>query len=394
MRALTWQGIEDVRVEEVPDPTIQEPTDAIIRVTSTAICGSDLHLYKVLAPYLTPGDVLGHEFLGVVEKVGSGVGNLTVGDRVVVPFGIACGHCFMCDRGLFAQCETTQNVEMDKGASLFGYTKMYGQVPGGQAERVRVPHADFGPVKLPDTLSDERFLYLSDILPTAWQGVQWANVPEGGSLAVFGLGPVGQLAVRSAKHLGIERVFAIDLVPERLALAQQWGAEVIDTSAVKDAAATLKEMTDGRGPDSVLDAVGMEAHGNPVAEQVIGLASRLPKPVAKAAIERVGIDRLSALHTAIEAVRRGGTLSISGVYGGSADPMPLMTMFDKGLTVRMGQCHVRQWTDELFTLLNQSEDVLGLESLATHRVPLEQAPEMYRIFQEKQDGCLKVVLTP
>ena len=394
MRALTWQGIEDVRVEDVPDPQLQEPHDAVVRVTSTAICGSDLHLYKVLAPYLKPGDVLGHEFMGVVEEVGSAVSNLAVGDRVVVPFNISCGHCWMCDRGLFAQCETTQNREQGKGASLFGYTSLYGAVPGGQAERVRVPHADFGPVKLPSELPDERFLYLSDILPTAWQGVQFADVPEGGSLAVIGLGPVGLLAVRSARRLGIENVIGVDLLPDRLARAEASGAQTVDLTQVDDVGDAIRDLTEGRGADGVLEAVGMEAHGNPVAEKVIGAASHLPKPVAQAAIERVGIDRLEALYTAFEAARRGGTVSISGVYGGTADPLPMMDLFDKGLTLRMGQCHVRRWTDELFDLVSRDEDVLELETLATHRVTLEQAPEMYSVFQRKEDGCFKVVLTP
>ncbi|NLT30463.1 MAG: glutathione-dependent formaldehyde dehydrogenase [Propionibacterium sp.] len=394
MRALTWHGIEDVRVTEVPDPVLVDPTDAIVRVTSTAICGSDLHLYGVLAPYLEVGDVLGHEFMGVVEEVGPDVQNLTVGDRVVVPFTISCGRCWMCDRGLFAQCETTQVREQGSGASLFGYTSLYGSVPGGQAERVRVPHADFGPVKLPDDLPDERFLYLSDILPTAWQGVAWADVGEGDTLAVLGLGPVGQLAVRAAQHRGITRVLAVDLVDERLEEARQWGAEVIDLREVGDVAQTLRELTEGRGPDGVVDAVGMEAHGNPVSAKVISSAIRLPKPAARAAIEHAGIDRLAAVHTAIDAVRRGGTVSLSGVYGGAIDPMPMMDMFDKGITMRMGQCHVRQWTDELLDLARQPGDVLGLESLATHRVPLSEAPDAYRMFQRKEDGCLKVVLQP
>ncbi|RYB92054.1 glutathione-dependent formaldehyde dehydrogenase [Nocardioides oleivorans] len=394
MKALTWQGLNDVAVKEVPDPRIEQPTDAVVRVTSTAICGSDLHLYGVLAPYLTPGDILGHEFMGIVEEVGSAVSRLAVGDRVVVPFNISCGHCWMCSRGLFAQCETTQNVDQGKGASLFGYTSLYGAVPGGQAERVRVPHADFGPVKVPAEGEDERYLYLSDILPTAWQGVEYADVPEGGSLVVLGLGPVGQLAVRSAKHRGIEHVIAVDLVPERLAAAEASGATTIDLSAVDDVADAVRDLTDGRGADGVLEAVGMEAHGNPIAGAVIGAASRLPKAMARAAIEKVGIDRLDALLTAFEAVRRGGTVSISGVYGGMADPMPMMTMFDKGLTLRMGQCHVKQWTDELLDIVSQDDDVLGLESLATHRAPLEQAPELYRTFRDKADGCLKVVLKP
>src|SRR3954471_19279683 len=391
MRALTWQGIEDVRVEDVPDPEIEDPHDAVVRVTSTAICGSDLHLYRVLAPYLKPGDILGHEFMGIVEEVGPAVGNLEPGDRVVVPFNISCGHCWMCDRGLFAQCETTQNRKQEKGASLFGYTSLYGAVPGGQAEMVRVPHADFGPVKLPKDLPDERFLYLSDILPTAWQGVDYAEVPEGGSLAVIGLGPVGQLAVRSALHRGIPQVIGVDLVPDRLEKARAAGAEVVNLKEVDDVADAIRDLTDGRGTDGVLEAVGMEAHGNPVAERVIAMASRLPGPLARPAIENVGIDRLAALTTAFDAVRRGGPVSISGVYGGSADPMPMMQLFDKGLTLRMGQCHVKRWTDELLDIASGGEDVLGLESLATHRVGLDQAAEMYSVFQKKQDGCLKVV---
>ena len=394
MRALTWHGIEDVRVTEVPDPVIEQTTDAIVRVTSTAICGSDLHLYGTLAPYLQSGDVLGHEFMGIVEQVGSDVATLQPGDRVVVPFNISCGRCWMCQRGLFAQCETTQNVAQGKGASLFGYTSLYGSVPGGQAELVRVPHADFGPIELTSDLPDERFLYLSDILPTAWQAVEYADVNGNDTVAVLGLGPVGQLAVRSALHRGVGRVIAVDLVDDRLDLARSWGAEVVDVRGAGEVADVLKELTAGRGPDAVIDAVGMEAHGNPLSEKVIGAASRLPKPVARAAIEHVGIDRLSALHTAIAAVRRGGTLSISGVYGGMADPMPMMELFDKGLTVRMGQCHVRRWSDDLLDLVSGADDVLGLESLATHHAPLEAAPDLYRTFQEKNDGCLKVVLQP
>ena len=393
MKALTWHGIEDVRVTDVPDPVIADTTDAVVRVTSTAICGSDLHLYRVLAPYLQRGDVLGHEFMGIVEEVGPDVATLAVGDRVVVPFNISCGRCWMCQRGLFAQCETTQNTASGKGASLFGYTSLYGSVPGGQAEYVRVPHADFGPIVIPHELPDERFLYLSDILPTAWQAVDYADVSANDTLAVLGLGPVGQLAVRSARHRGVGRVIGVDLVPDRIEKARAQGAEVIDARDT-DVADALIEMTDGRGPDAVIDAVGMEAHGNPLSERVIGATSRLPKPVARGAVERFGIDRLAALHTAVAAVRRGGTLSISGVYGGSADPMPMMELFDKGLTVRMGQCHVRRWSDELLDIVRAEDDVLGLEGLATHHAGLADAPDLYRVFQEKQDECLKVVLTP
>ncbi|WP_289016956.1 zinc-dependent alcohol dehydrogenase [uncultured Ornithinimicrobium sp.] len=393
MRALTWQGLQDVEVKDVPDPVIEQPTDAVVRVTSTAICGSDLHLYNVLAAYLTPGDILGHEFMGVVEQVGSAVENLQVGDRVVIPFNISCGRCWMCERGLFAQCETTQNYDQAKGANLFGYTSLYGAVPGGQAELVRVPFADFLPIKVDSDLPDERVLYLSDILPTAWQALEYAHVPEGGTLAVLGLGPVGQLAVRSARHKGI-RVVGVDRIPERNELARGFGAEVVDLSSVKDVGDALRELTDGRGPDSVIDAVGMEAHGSPFLGAAVGAAKRLPKPIARKAIETAGVDRLAALHTAIDAVRRGGTVSISGVYGGMADPMPMMQLFDKGVQVRMGQCHVKHWTDELYDLVSGAEDVLDLENLATHRVSLEQAPEMYKTFNDKADGCIKVVLQP
>lgn len=394
MRALTWQGLGDVRVENVPDPVLQDPTDAIVRVTSTAICGSDLHLYGVLGPYLQKDYVMGHEFMGIVEEVGPEVGNLAPGDRVVVPFVIACGHCWMCDRGLYAACETTQVREMGTGAALFGFSSLYGSVPGGQAEMVRVPHADFGPVKLPKDFDDERFLYLSDILPTAWQGVKYANVGEEDTLAVLGLGPVGQLAVRSAKLQGVKRIIAVDRVDERLALAKSWGIETVDMREVDEVSDTLVDMTDGRGPDGVLDAVGMEAHGNPIAEKIVAGAARLPKPLGRKAIETAGIDRLDALHTAIHSVRRAGTVSVSGVYGGMADPMPMMEIFDKGISMRLGQCHVRHWTDELLEIASRPDDVLGLESLATHHVSLEDAPEMYKIFQEKKDGCIKVVLKP
>lgn len=394
MRALTWQGINQVEVCDVPEPSLEQPTDAIVRVTSTAICGSDLHLYGVLAAFLKPGDVLGHEFMGIVEEVGSSVINLQRGDRVVVPFNISCGRCWMCTRGLFAQCETTQNTDQGMGASLFGFTSLYGNVPGGQAELVRVPHADFGPVKITGHHPDERYLYLSDILPTAWQGVQWADVPRGGSLCVIGLGPVGLLAVRAARRLGIEQVIGVDLIPDRLDRARSSGAEVVDLSAVDSVGDAVRALTDGRGADGALDAVGMEAHGNPVAETIVKGAARLPAGVGRPIIERVGIDRLAALTSAIDAVRRGGTVSVSGVYGGATDPLPLLTMFDKGLQLRMGQCHVKRWTPELLELVEGSDDVLGLESLATHHAPLEQAPEMYRMFRDKRDGCHKVVLTP
>ena len=393
MKALTWQGTEKVSVEEVPDPRIEQPTDAIIRVTSTAICGSDLHLYKVLGPFLHPGDVLGHETMGVVEEVGPEAGDLKVGDRVVIPFNISCGHCWMCSRGLFAQCETTQNTATGKGASLFGYTDLYGAVPGGQAEYLRVPQAQFGPVKVPEGVPDERYLYVSDVLPTSWQAFAYADVPEGGTVAVFGLGPIGQMTGRIARNAGV-RVIGVARVPERLALARQWGFEVIDLDATDDVPGAILDLTGGRGADGTVDAVGMESHGNPVAEKAITAAGLLPDAVAKPVIDKLAIDRLAALTAAIKSVRRGGTVSVSGVYGGEVDPMPLMEMFDRGITMRLGQCHVKQWTDDIVKVLEQDEDVLGTESLATHHLPLAEAPEAYSMFQKKQDGCIKVVLTP
>jgi threonine dehydrogenase-like Zn-dependent dehydrogenase len=394
MRALTWQAKGKVEVQEVPDPRIEAPTDAIVRVMSTAICGSDLHLYNVLAPYLKPGDVLGHEFMGIVEEVGPDARNLSVGDRVVVPFNISCGQCWMCQHGLQSQCETTQVKDQGKGAALFGYTSLYGAVPGGQAEYVRVPQAQYGPLKVPEDGADERYLYLSDILPTGWQAVKYADVAPGSTLAVIGLGPVGQMSCRAAFQMGAERVIGVDLLPERLDLARRFGVETIDLREVEDVPAAIMDLTAGRGADSVVDAVGMEAHGNPVSKTMIKAASSLPKAVSRKAIEKAGIDRLDALYTALRSVRRGGTVSLSGVYGGAADPFPMLEVFDKGITIRMGQANVRRWTDEIMDILARDEDVLGVESLATHHFPLSQAPEAYKMFRDKEDGCIKVVLKP
>ncbi|WP_028637670.1 zinc-dependent alcohol dehydrogenase [Nocardioides sp. URHA0032] len=393
MKAVTWQGRQDMRVEEVPDPTIQDPTDAIVRITTTGLCGSDLHLYDPLTPFMTPGDVVGHEPMGIVEAVGSGVQHLHVGDRVVVPFNVSCGSCWMCERKLYSQCETTQNREHGTGASLFGYSKLYGQVPGGQAELLRVPFADFLPVRVPEGPSDDRFVYLSDVLPTAWQGVQYADVPEGGTLLVLGAGPIGDMAARIALHRG-HRVIVVDQVPERLQRVAERGAEVIDMSEVDDVAERVRELTGGRGADSVVDAVGMEAHGSPVAETAQKALRLLPKKVQGAVMTNAGVDRLAALYTAIEAVRRGGTISISGVYGGAADPLPLLQLFDKQVQVRMGQANVRAWTDDILELLGRDEDVLGVESFATHRLPLAEAPEAYATFGDKKDGMIKVLFTP
>jgi threonine dehydrogenase-like Zn-dependent dehydrogenase len=396
MKALTFHGKRDVRVDDVPEPTIQEPTDAIVRVTSTAICGSDLHLYEVLGMFIEEGDILGHEPMGVVEEVGSAVEQIQPGDRVVVPFNISCGECWMCREKLYAQCETTQVREQDKGASLFGYTKLYGQVPGGQAEYLRVPQAHFGPIKVPENgAPDERYLFLSDVLPTAWQAVEYAAIPPGGSVAVYGLGPIGQMCARIAGHKGAETVIGIDSVPERLEMARRNGVEAIDSEAVEDLPGAIREMTDGRGPDSVIDAVGMEAHGAPGAEMAQKLTGLLPDKLAAKATEKAAVDRLSALHDAIDTVRRGGTISITGVYGGQLDPLPMMQLFDKGVQIRMGQAHVRRWTDEILPLLSEDAgDPLGTGDLTTHQVPLAEAPNAYSMFQKKQDGAIKVVLKP
>jgi threonine dehydrogenase-like Zn-dependent dehydrogenase len=400
MKALTWQGNENVQVRDVEDPKIQEPTDAIIKVTSTAICGSDLHLYGVLGPYLKPGDILGHEAMGIVEEVGSEVPNLSPGQRVVVPFNISCGHCWMCSRDLYAQCETTQLRDQGKGAALFGYTSLYGSVPGSQAEYLRVPQAQFGPISVPDGPPDEQFLYLSDILPTAWQAVRYADVPEGGTLAVLGLGPVGQLCTRVAKHLGVDRVIGVDGVPERRATAERFGVETVDPEDVDSTATALIDMVDGRGPDSIIDAVGMEAHGHDQSfrTRLIELAQKatgyLPDALAQMVTDKMALDRMEALHAALKGVRRGGTVSISGVYGGEVDPMPMMEMFDRGVQIRMGQAHVRRWTDEIMPVVLDDADPLGLRDLATHHLPLADAAHGYEIFRNKQDGCLKVVLQP
>ena len=394
MKALTWQGNQDVQVREVPDPKIEEPTDVIIRVTSTAICGSDLHLYGVLGPYLKPGDILGHEAMGVVEEVGAGISNLGVGDRVVVPFNISCGHCWMCSRGLFAQCETTQVRSEGKGAALFGYTSLYGSVPGGQAEYLRVPQAQFGPIKVPEGTPDEQYLFLSDILPTAWQAVQYADVEPGGTVAVLGLGPVGQFAARIALHRGAGRVIGVDRVPERLALAERHGVEPLNFDDVDDIAEALIERTDGRGPDAVIEAVGMEAHGGRAVSLMQKATGLLPDPIAQKVTDKMAVDRLEALIAAIKGVRRGGTVSVSGVYGGEVDPLPMMEMFDRGIQMRMGQAHVRRWTDDILPLVHDPADPLGTLDLTTHQLPLTDAPHGYEIFRAKEDGCIKVVLKP
>jgi threonine dehydrogenase-like Zn-dependent dehydrogenase len=393
MKALTWHGKRDVRVDEVPDPILKEPTDAIVRITSTGLCGSDLHLYEVLGPFIGEGDVLGHEPMGIVAEVGSEVPNLSPGDRVVVPFNISCGHCWMCTSGLQSQCETTQNHDQGTGAALFGYTKLYGEVPGGQAEYLRVPQAQYGPIIVPEGPPDQRFLFLSDVLPTAWQAVEYAAVPADGTVAVLGLGPIGQMAARVARHRGASQVFGIDLVEERLAMARRHGVETIDLRDCDDLGAELRDRTDGRGPDSVIDAVGMEAHGSPAAKAAQTAVGVLPDAAARKLMQNVGVDRLAALVTGIDMVRRGGTLSLSGVYGGMTDPLPLLQMFDKQLTVRMGQANVRRWVEDILPLLTD-DDPLGVHDFVTHEVPLSEAPTAYEMFQKKQDGVVKVVFRP
>ncbi|MBF6341342.1 glutathione-dependent formaldehyde dehydrogenase [Nocardia abscessus] len=393
MKAVTWQGRRKIAVETVPDPRIEAPTDAIIEVTSTGICGSDLHLYEVLGAYMSSGDVLGHEPMGRVVETGSAVTDLARGDRVVIPFQISCGACYMCRTGLPTQCETTQVRKYGCGAALFGYSKLYGQVPGGQAEYLRVPHADFTHVKVPDGPPDSRFLYLSDVLPTAWQAVEYAAVPEGGSVTVLGLGPIGDMACRVAAHRGY-RVIGVDRVPERLARAAGRGVEVIDLESVDEPVGDIiRGWTDGRGTDSVIDAVGMEAHGSPIASVAQRSAAFLPDMVAQKLMDTAGIDRLAALNSAIDIVRRGGTISLIGVYGGMLDPLPMRVLFDKQIQVRMGQANVKRWVEDIMPLLRDG-DPLGVETFATHRLPLADAARAYAMFQQKTDGAVKIVLDP
>jgi threonine dehydrogenase-like Zn-dependent dehydrogenase len=392
MKALTWHGQRDVRVDDVTDPKIKEPTDAIVRITTTAICGSDLHLYDKLGAFLSEGDILGHEPMGYVEETGEHVHNLAAGDRVVVPFQIACGHCFMCNRGLQTQCETTQVHEQNMGAKLFGYTKLYGSVPGGQAEYLRVPQAHYGPIRVPEGPSDDRFILLSDVLPTAWQSVAYADVPPGGTVAVLGLGPIGDMACRLAPYHGAREVIALDSVPERLQRARQRGVTTIDLNTVDDPVETVHEHTRGRGADSVIDAVGMEAHGapSPMGQLVNStLGDQLARELGQA-----GSDSMGAFYLAADIARRGGTLSLIGVYGGIADPLPMLNLFDKQLHITQGQANVKRWIDEIMPLVTDESDPLGLESFATHHMPLSEAPHGYEIFQKKEDNAVKVLLNP
>jgi threonine dehydrogenase-like Zn-dependent dehydrogenase len=389
MKALCWYGKHEVRVDEVPEPTILNPRDAIVKVTLAAICGSDLHLYDGYIPTMKKGDILGHEFMGEVVAVGPAVTNLAVGDRVVVPFAISCGRCFFCREGLFSLCDNSNPnawvVEKAYGyapAGLFGYSHMMGGYAGGQAEYVRVPFADVGPLKVPEDLSDEQVLFLGDVFPTGYMAAENCDIQPGDTVAVWGCGPVGQFAIQSAWILGAERVIAIDRFPERLLLAQSWGrAEIIDYEQ-EDPLERLKEMTGGRGPDACIEAVGMEAHGHTVDAIYDGAKQRL----------RLETDRPHALRQAIQACRKGGTLSIPGVYSGLLDKVPFGAAFNKGLTLKMGQTHVHRYMRPLLDRIAAGE--VDPTAIITHRVRLDQAPECYELFKRKEDSCIKVVLTP
>jgi threonine dehydrogenase-like Zn-dependent dehydrogenase len=390
MRAAVWRGPRDVRVTTVPDPEIVNPRDAILRVTATAICGSDLHLYGGFVPGMVKGDILGHEFMGEVVEVGAGITALKPGDRVVVPFAIACGRCRYCQEGLTSLCDNSNpNAYMAEGlygfsgAGLFGYSHLYGGYPGGQAEYVRVPFADVGPLRVPAALSDEQVLFLSDILPTGYMAAENCAIRPGDVVAVWGAGPVGLLAMKSALLLGAERVIAIDRWPARLRLAESGAkAETLNYEEIGDVVEELKQRTGGRGPDACIDAAGMEAHGT----TLDALYDR-----AKQAV-RLATDRSHALRQAIQACRKGGTVSIPGVYGGFLDKFPLGAAFAKGLTMRMGQTHVPRYLRPLLDLIESGR--LDATFIVSHRWPLSRAAEAYRLFNDKSDDCTKVVLDP
>jgi len=388
MKALVWHGTNDVRVERVPDPTILNGRDAIIKVTTTAICGSDLHLLNGFIPTMQAGDILGHEFMGEVVEVGKENSRLKVGDRVVVPFTIACGRCFFCERQLWSCCDNSNpNAWMSEElygyttSGLFGYSHLTGGYAGGQAQYVRVPFADVGPLKVPNTLKDEQVLFLSDIFPTGFMAAENCDIRPGDTIAVWGCGPVGQMAIRSASLLGAEKVIAIDDVHERLELAMKGGAEVINHSE-QPVFDKLKALTGGRGPDACIDAVGLEAHGTTLDAYI--------DKVKTAAF--LATDRPSALRQAIHSCRKGGIVSIPGVYGGLLDKIPFGAAFQKGLTFKMGQTHVMRYMQPLLDLIDRG--VIDPSFVITHRLPLDQAPAAYKIFRDKEDGCIKVVLKP
>ncbi|PYX83466.1 MAG: glutathione-dependent formaldehyde dehydrogenase [Acidobacteria bacterium] len=389
MKALCWQGKNNVQVETVNDPGILNPRDAIVRITRSAICGSDLHLYDGYIPTMEPGDILGHEFMGEVVEIGSGVKNLKKGDRVVVPFTIACGTCFFCQQQLWSSCDNSnpnawiaERMYGFSGSGLFGYSHMLGGYAGGQAQYARVPFADVGPIKIPEELNDEQVLFLSDIFPTGYMAAENCDIKPGDVIAVWGCGPVGQFAIRSAFLLGAERVIAIDRFPERLQMAGAGNAEMINYEEVDDVIEVLKYLTGGRGPDACIDAVGMEAHGH-------GMFSVYDS--AKLAL-RLSFDRPTALREAIQACRKGGVLSIPGVYGGWLDKVPFGAIFGKGLMVRTGQTHVHKYLKPLLERVQRRE--IDPSFVITHRVSLQDGPEAYDMFKKKQNQCVKVVLDP
>jgi len=390
MKALCWHGRFNITVDNVPDPVIQEPTDAIIQVTRTAICGSDLHLLDSYMLEMERGDILGHEFMGIVVETGSAVTKLKKGDRVVVPFNISCGSCFFCDLKLFSCCDTT-NPDADKAAKmmghapagLFGYSHLTGGYAGGQAEFVRVPHADVGPIKVPDSLTDDQVLFLSDILPTGWMAAENANIQPGDTVAIWGCGPVGQMTIKSAWAQGAGRVIAIDRVPERLAMARDINKAEIINFDEQDVYEVLMEMTKGRGPDSVIDAVGGEAHGWGSPDAVYDRVKNLMG---------VGTDRVHALRQAIYCCRKAGSVSMPGVYVGFPDKIPLGAFMNKGLTLKTGQTHTQRYMGPLLKMIEDGKIVA--EDVITHRLKLSDGPEAYKLFKEKKDGCIKVVMTP
>lgn len=394
MKAVVWQGEKKVTVETVPDPSIKQDTDIIIKVTSSGICGSDLHLYRVLSPMMEEGDIMGHEPMGEVVEVGRAVKNLNVGDRVVIPFNIACGHCFMCDHGMHSQCETTQVREFERGAAMFGYTKMYGHVAGGQAQYLRVPQGHFGPIKVPHEGPDDQYLFLSDVLPTAWQAVEYAGVKEGSSVVIMGLGPIGLMSARVAMLKGASLVIGVDEVEERLAVAKASGVHVLNYKKLgKDLKDAVLALTKGRGADCAIEAVGMEAHGIASQTFIQKATQKMPDVIAEPLMNTLGIDRMAAFQQSLDTVRRGGTISLIGVYAGMVDPVPLGILFDKQITLKMGQANVKNWIADILPHLTD-KDPLGVKNFATHHVPIDKAEEYYKLFEKQEKGVIKVVLKP
>jgi threonine dehydrogenase-like Zn-dependent dehydrogenase len=389
MKALCWFGKKDVRVETVPDPQILNPRDAILRVTRTAICGSDLHLYDGYIPTLEQGDILGHEFMGEVVEVGSAVNKLKVGDKVVVPFTICCGQCYFCKNNLWSACDNTnpnawmlEKMYGHNAAGLFGYSHLYGGYAGGQAQYVRVPMADVGPIKVPNEIPDDKVLFLSDIFPTGYQAAEHCDIKPGDVVAIWGCGPVGQFAIRSAFMLGAGRVIAIDRIPERLQLAAKANAEVLNYEEIPDLIEALKNLTGGRGPDACIDAVGMEAHGHSIDSYMDEAKQKM----------KLTFDRAMVLRQILQVCRKGGVVSIPGVYGGFLDKVPMGSAFAKGLTFRMGQTHMIKYLQPLLDRVQNGD--IDPSEIISHRVPLDKAADMYEIFCNKEDHCTKVVLDP